>query len=92
MSVKKTYLYIDWLFSEGDKAKSEPLQRSSDLNLSVFRNDFRTYHDLFGTHLQTCFDEFVIRFHRRFWQSQLFIRTISACANLAIFTCYDLIG
>ncbi len=37
------------------------------------------YHDISSKHLQRYLAEFCYRFNRRFWQSELFDRTIAAC-------------
>lgn len=51
-----------------------------------------TYHGLAATHLQAYLDEYCFRFSRRAWHGQLFGRTLSACATVAPFTRYVLIG
>lgn len=40
-----------------------------------------TYHGLGKKHLQRYLDEYCYRFNRRFWQSQLFDRLLTACIN-----------
>jgi transposase-like protein len=59
-------------------------------NLKAFLNG--TYHGVAKTHLQAFLDEFCYRFNRRFWPSQLFARTLVACAGAQPFTRYELIG
>ncbi len=59
-------------------------------NLKAFLNG--TYHGVPQKHLQSYIDEFCYRFNRRFWQDQLFARTIFACMNASPFTRYELIG
>jgi len=59
-------------------------------NVKAFING--TYHGLGDTHLQAFIDEFCYRFNRRFWESQLFNRTIDACIGAAPFPRYELIG
>ncbi len=59
-------------------------------NLKAFING--TYHGVAKLHLQSFLDEFSYRFNRRFWPSQLFARTLVACACASPFTRYDLIG
>ncbi|HNT26692.1 MAG TPA: IS1595 family transposase [bacterium] len=39
-----------------------------------------TYHGACKNHLQSYLDEFCYRFNRRFWEDQLFTRTLYACA------------
>ncbi len=59
-------------------------------NLKAFING--TYHGVAKLHMQAFLDEFSYRFNRRFWPSQLFARTLVACASASPFTRYDLIG
>ena len=59
-------------------------------NVKAFING--TYHGLGDTHLQAFIDEFCYRFNRRFWESQLFNRTINACVGATPFPRYELIG
>jgi len=51
-----------------------------------------TYHGLGKTHLQAFIDEFCYRFNRRFWEFQLFNRTLNACILASPFPRYELIG
>ena len=53
-------------------------------NLKAFLNG--TYHGVGKKYMQFFLDEFVFRFNRRFWQSQLFGRTVSACMFCPPFT------
>ena len=47
-----------------------------------------TYHGVQGKYLQEYIDEFCYRFNRRFWESEIPARLLSACANhLAIKSC-----
>jgi transposase-like protein len=39
-----------------------------------------TYHGLDARHLQAFLDEFCFRFNRRFWEGELFARTLAACS------------
>lgn len=50
-----------------------------------------TYHGLDDRHLQSFLDEFCFRFNRRFWQGQLFARTLAACVLSTKFTRIQLI-
>ena len=50
-----------------------------------------TYHGLDSRHLQAFLDEFCFRFNRRFWQGQLFARTLAACSRTLPFTRNNLI-
>jgi len=50
-----------------------------------------TYHGVHSKHLQAFFDEFCYRFNRRFWQAQLFPRTLNACLSSRPFTRKSLI-
>lgn len=59
-------------------------------NMKAFMNG--TYHGVPKKHLQAFIDEFCYRFNRRFWQGQLFARTVCACAAAAPYTRYELIG
>ena len=59
-------------------------------NLKTFLNG--TYHGVPDKHLQAYIDEFCYRFNRRFWQAQLFARTLTACVNAAPFTRHELIA
>ncbi len=59
-------------------------------NLKAFLNG--TYHGVAKTHLQAFLDEFCYRFNRRFWFSQLFARTVVACASASPFRRHELIG
>jgi transposase-like protein len=58
-------------------------------NLRAFLNG--TYHGVPAKHLQAYIDEFCYRFNRRFWLSQLFSRTVTACALAFPFTRHELI-
>ena len=40
-----------------------------------------TFHGICKKHLQAYLDEFCYRFNRRFWESQLFDRLVTACVN-----------
>lgn len=51
-----------------------------------------TYHGVPDKHLQAYIDEFSYRFNRRFWQNQLFARTVTACVYSSPFTRHALIG
>jgi len=53
-------------------------------NMKAFLNG--TYHGVGKKHMQLFLDEFVFRFNRRFWQSQLFGRTVAACMFCPPFT------
>lgn len=53
-------------------------------NLKDFLNG--TYHGVGERHMQAFLDEFCFRFNRRFWHSQLFGRTVAACAARVPFT------
>jgi hypothetical protein len=53
-------------------------------NLKDFLNG--TYHGIGERHMQAFLDEFCFRFNRRFWHSQLFGRTVAACAARVPFT------
>jgi transposase-like protein len=53
-------------------------------NLKAFFSG--TYHGLDSRHLQAFLDEFNFRFNRRFWQGELFARTLVACAVAKPFT------
>ena len=44
-----------------------------------------TYHGLDARHLQAFLDEFCFRFNRRFWQGELFARTLVACTSATPF-------
>ena len=59
-------------------------------NLKAFLGG--TYHGVPKKHLQAFIDEFCYRFNRRFWQEQLFARTLCACASAAPFTRSVLVG
>jgi len=50
-----------------------------------------TYHGIGSRHMQAFLDEFCFRFNRRTWHSQLFGRTVVACAACRVFTRNDLI-
>jgi transposase-like protein len=50
-----------------------------------------TYHGLEEKHLQAFLDEFCFRFNRRFWQDQLFVRTLVSCVFTSPFTRHMLI-
>jgi transposase-like protein len=58
-------------------------------NLKIFLNG--TYHGIGSRHMQPFLDEYCFRFNRRFWQDQLFSRTLSACAACSAFTRNSLI-
>lgn len=52
-----------------------------------------TYHGACSTkHLQKYLDEYCYRFNRRFWESQLFNRLLSACSKSRSQTIADLFG
>lgn len=49
-----------------------------------------TYHGLNEKHLQSYLDEYCYRFNRRFWQSQLFDRLLTACISIQTITYAEL--
>lgn len=50
-----------------------------------------TYHGACKNHLQAYLDEFCYRFNRRFWEDQLFTRTLYACTLAKPYSLNDLV-
>lgn len=51
-----------------------------------------TFHGLDSIHLQRYLDEFCYRFNRRYFESSIFTKLVSACAMAGIIRNYELIG
>jgi transposase-like protein len=58
-------------------------------NIKAFLNG--TYHGVGRKHMQLFLDEFCYRFNRRFWQAQLFSRTLTACSSCPPFIWRDIV-
>jgi transposase-like protein len=71
--------------------KNDPDKESENLKwLHIIVSNMKaffagTYHGLHPQHLQAFLAEFCFRFNRRFWQDQLFARTLCACVNASPF-------
>ncbi len=57
---------------------------------NVKANLLGTHHGVSGKHLQRYLSEFCYRFNRRFWEPQLFDRTLNACVTTSTITYAEL--
>lgn len=102
LSTLKTDAYKGFLFIPGKGYYHYPKRMHDKLRLAAHlpwvhtlvgnvKNALRaTFHGVSGKHLQRYLDEFMYRFNRRFWESQLFDRLLNACLITETITFYEL--
>jgi transposase-like protein len=74
----------------GNKEGLSQLQWAHRMIANLKGNLRGVHHGVSGKHLQRYLSEFCYRFNRRFWESQLFDRTLSACARTSTITYAEL--
>ena len=91
LSTLKTDAYKSFLFIAGKGFYHYPKRMDDTRKLAAHlprvhtlignvKNAFRaTFHGVSAKHLQRYLDEFMYRFNRRFWESQLFDRLLNTC-------------